>query len=50
MRHIGSNNGLDSLAQGEFVAVADLEATFAGASPVRQIFVYSDGNARTCWR
>ena len=30
------------LSQGEFVAVANLEAVFAGAPLVRQIFVYGN--------
>jgi hypothetical protein len=36
-------------AQGEFVAVTNLEAVYAGAPLVRQIFVYATVNRQSCW-
>ena len=40
--YVDRRNNVLKLAQGEFVAVAHLEAVFAGASLVRQIFVYGN--------
>jgi fatty acid CoA ligase FadD9 len=40
--YVDRRNNVLKLAQGEFVAIAHLEAVFAGASLVRQIFVYGN--------
>lgn len=40
--YVDRRNNVLKLAQGEFVAVAHLEAVFAGAPLVRQIFVYGN--------
>lgn len=40
--YLDRRNNVIKLSQGEFVAVANLEATYAGASSVRQIFVYGN--------
>jgi fatty acid CoA ligase FadD9 len=40
--YVDRRNNVLKLAQGEFVAVANLEAVYAGASLVRQIFVYGN--------
>ena len=40
--YVDRRNNVLKLAQGEFVAVARLEAVFAGAPLVRQIFVYGN--------
>jgi fatty acid CoA ligase FadD9 len=40
--YVDRRNNVLKLAQGEFVAVANLEALFAGAPLVRQIFVYGN--------
>lgn len=42
LAYVDRRNNVLKLAQGEFVAVARLEAIFAGASLVRQIFVYGN--------
>jgi fatty acid CoA ligase FadD9 len=40
--YVDRRNNVLKLAQGEFVAVANLEAVYAGAQLVRQIFVYGN--------
>jgi fatty acid CoA ligase FadD9 len=40
--YVDRRNNVLKLAQGEFVAVAHLEAAFAGAALVRQVFVYGN--------
>src|SRR4029079_7882933 len=40
--YVDRRNNVLKLAQGEFVAVANLEAIYAGAPLVRQIFVYGN--------
>jgi fatty acid CoA ligase FadD9 len=45
--YVDRRNNVLKLAQGEFVAVANLEAIYAGAPWVRQIFVY--GNSERSW-
>src|ERR1700733_3747098 len=40
--HVDRRNNVRKLAQGEFVAVANLESIYAGAPLVRQIFVYGN--------
>jgi fatty acid CoA ligase FadD9 len=40
--YVDRRNNVLKLAHGEFVAVANLEAVYAGASLVRQIFVYGN--------
>ncbi|ABK71854.1 carboxylic acid reductase [Mycolicibacterium smegmatis] len=40
--YVDRRNNVLKLAQGEFVAVANLEAVFSGAALVRQIFVYGN--------
>ena len=40
--YVDRRNNVIKLAQGEFVAIAQLEATYGGASWVRQIFVYGN--------
>ena len=40
--YVDRRNNVLKLAQGEFVAVANLEAVYAGAPLVRQIFVYGN--------
>ncbi|SCX00287.1 carboxylic acid reductase [Mycolicibacterium fluoranthenivorans] len=40
--YVDRRNNVLKLAQGEFVAVSNLEAVFAGAPLVRQIFVYGN--------
>jgi fatty acid CoA ligase FadD9 len=40
--YVDRRNNVLKLAQGEFVAVANLEAVYAGAALVRQIFVYGN--------
>ena len=45
--YVDRRNNVLKLAQGEFVAVANLEAVYAGAPLVRQIFVY--GNSERSW-
>ena len=40
--YVDRRNNVIKLAQGEFVAVANLEAIYAGAALVRQIFVYGN--------
>ncbi|KRQ20423.1 oxidoreductase [Mycobacteroides sp. H001] len=40
--YVDRRNNVLKLAQGEFVAIANLEAVFAGAALVRQIFVYGN--------
>jgi fatty acid CoA ligase FadD9 len=40
--YVDRRNNVLKLAQGEFVAVAHLEAVFAGAALVRQVFVYGN--------
>jgi fatty acid CoA ligase FadD9 len=40
--YVDRRNNVLKLAQGEFVAIANLEAVFAGAPLVRQIFVYGN--------
>jgi fatty acid CoA ligase FadD9 len=42
LAYVDRRNNVLKLAQGEFVAVARLEALFAGAPLVRQIFVYGN--------
>ena len=42
LEYVDRRNNVLKLAQGEFVAVARLEAIFAGAPLVRQIFVYGN--------
>lgn len=42
LRYVDRSKNVLKLSQGEFVAVANLEAIFAGASLVRQIFVYGN--------
>ena len=45
--YVDRRNNVLKLAQGEFVAVANLEAVFAGAALVRQIFVYGNSERAT---
>jgi fatty acid CoA ligase FadD9 len=40
--HVDRRNNVLKLSQGEFVAVANLEAIYAGAPLVRQIFIYGN--------
>ncbi|MCV7419539.1 carboxylic acid reductase [Mycobacterium yunnanensis] len=40
--YVDRRNNVIKLSQGEFVAVANLEAVYAGAAHVRQIFVYGN--------
>ncbi|MEU0498493.1 carboxylic acid reductase [Mycobacterium sp. NPDC006124] len=40
--YVDRRNNVIKLSQGEFVAVANLEAVYAGAALVRQIFVYGN--------
>ncbi|MDV3130340.1 thioester reductase domain-containing protein [Mycobacterium sp. 21AC1] len=40
--YVDRRNNVLKLAQGEFVAIANLEAVYAGAALVRQIFVYGN--------
>jgi len=40
--YVDRRNNVLKLSQGEFVAVAHLEAVFAGAASVRQVFVYGN--------
>jgi fatty acid CoA ligase FadD9 len=42
LRYVDRSKNVLKLSQGEFVAVANLEAIFAGAQLVRQIFVYGN--------
>ena len=42
LRYVDRRKNVLKLAQGEFVAVANLEAVYAGAPLVRQIFVYGN--------
>ena len=42
LAYVDRRNNVLKLSQGEFVAVAHLEAVFAGASLVRQVFVYGN--------
>jgi fatty acid CoA ligase FadD9 len=42
LAYVDRRNNVLKLAQGEFVAVAHLEAVFAGAALVRQVFVYGN--------
>jgi len=42
LRYVDRSKNVLKLSQGEFVAVAKLEAVFAGAALVRQIFVYGN--------
>ena len=42
LRYVDRSKNVLKLSQGEFVAVANLEAIFAGAPLVRQIFVYGN--------
>jgi fatty acid CoA ligase FadD9 len=42
LAYVDRRNNVLKLAQGEFVAVARLEAVFAGAALVRQIFIYGN--------
>ncbi|BBY27586.1 carboxylic acid reductase [Mycolicibacterium sediminis] len=42
LAYVDRRNNVLKLAQGEFVAVANLEAIYAGAPLVRQIFVYGN--------
>ena len=42
LRYVDRSKNVLKLSQGEFVAVANLEAVFAGAPLVRQIFVYGN--------
>jgi fatty acid CoA ligase FadD9 len=42
LAYVDRRNNVLKLAQGEFVAIAHLEAVFAGAPLVRQIFVYGN--------
>ncbi|CDO06209.1 oxidoreductase [Mycolicibacterium cosmeticum] len=42
LAYVDRRNNVLKLAQGEFVAVSHLEAVYAGAPPVRQIFVYGN--------
>ncbi len=42
LRYVDRSKNVLKLSQGEFVAVAKLEAIFAGAALVRQIFVYGN--------
>jgi fatty acid CoA ligase FadD9 len=45
--YVDRRNNVIKLAQGEFVAVANLEAVYAGAAWVRQVYVY--GNSERSW-
>ena len=47
LAYVDRRNNVLKLAQGEFVAVARLEAVFASAPLVRQIYVY--GNSERSW-
>ena len=42
LAYVDRRNNVLKLAQGEFVAIAHLEAVFAGAPLVRQIFIYGN--------
>ncbi len=42
LKYVDRSKNVLKLSQGEFVAVANLEAVFAGAPSVRQIFVYGN--------
>lgn len=42
LAYVDRRNNVIKLSQGEFVAIANLEATFAGARMVRQIFLYGN--------
>jgi fatty acid CoA ligase FadD9 len=42
LAYVDRRNNVLKLAQGEFVAIARLEAVFAGAALVRQIFIYGN--------
>ena len=42
LAYVDRRNNVIKLSQGEFVAVANLEAIFAGAPLIRQIFVYGN--------
>ena len=42
LAYVDRRNNVLKLSQGEFVAVANLEAVFAGAALVRQVFVYGN--------
>jgi fatty acid CoA ligase FadD9 len=42
LAYVDRRNNVLKLAQGEFVAIAHLEAVFAGAPLVRQVFVYGN--------
>ena len=42
LEYVDRSKNVLKLSQGEFVAVANLEAVFAGAPLVRQIFVYGN--------
>ena len=42
LAYVDRRNNVIKLSQGEFVAVANLEAVFAGAPLIRQIFVYGN--------
>jgi fatty acid CoA ligase FadD9 len=42
VKYVDRRNNVMKLAQGEFVAVANLEAVYVGAPLVRQIFVYGN--------
>lgn len=42
LAYVDRRNNVLKLAQGEFVAVARLEAAFSGAAMVRQIFIYGN--------
>ena len=46
LRYVDRSKNVLKLSQGEFVAVANLEAIFAGAPLVRQIFVYGNSERR----
>ena len=42
LAYVDRRNNVLKLAQGEFVAIARLEAVFAGAALVRQVFIYGN--------
>ena len=46
LAYVDRSKNVLKLSQGEFVAVAKLEAVFAGAPLVRQIFVYGNSERR----
>ena len=48
--YVDRSKNVLKLSQGEFVAVANLEAVFAGAPLVRQIFVYGNSERPACSR